>query len=232
MIFPLDPRAPAVPRAEALVEGVSRAELEAGAIHLRRCVSDHAPAPLQGFLLLCVEQLECAALSPSAPPQEVGERERTRQQLLDDVARVVLAVERGGAIDHAGSVHEAVQRILALVPADVRMPTPPRAGAEPTEACGAVMTPPLNGVPEDWTCVLPRGHADRWHRNDLGQTFDAPARASEAASARETEDVIGPAHRPASEAVKCDVCPRTDPHIHCPECGSTEHVASECDMMG
>jgi hypothetical protein len=29
---------------------------------------------------------------------------------------------------------------------------------------------------------------------------------------------------------KCDVCSRTDAHIHCPECGSTEHVAENCDM--
>lgn len=32
--------------------------------------------------------------------------------------------------------------------------------------------------------------------------------------------------------VRCDVCPRTDPHVHCPECGSTEHVAEDCDMEG
>ena len=34
------------------------------------------------------------------------------------------------------------------------------------------------------------------------------------------------------ERQTCDVCSRTDVHRHCPECGSTEHVASECDMMG
>lgn len=30
----------------------------------------------------------------------------------------------------------------------------------------------------------------------------------------------------------CPDCARTDPHIHCPECGSTEHVAESCDMLG
>lgn len=30
----------------------------------------------------------------------------------------------------------------------------------------------------------------------------------------------------------CDVCSRADPHTHCPECGSTEHAASNCDMEG
>ena len=31
---------------------------------------------------------------------------------------------------------------------------------------------------------------------------------------------------------KCNVCQRTDAHTHCPECGSTEHVAADCDMEG
>lgn len=32
--------------------------------------------------------------------------------------------------------------------------------------------------------------------------------------------------------IKCDACSRTDPHVHCPECGSIEHVAEDCDMEG
>lgn len=31
---------------------------------------------------------------------------------------------------------------------------------------------------------------------------------------------------------QCSHCDRTEPHIHCPECGSTEHVAETCDMEG
>lgn len=27
-------------------------------------------------------------------------------------------------------------------------------------------------------------------------------------------------------------CSRTEVHVHCPECGSTEHVAANCDMEG
>jgi hypothetical protein len=30
----------------------------------------------------------------------------------------------------------------------------------------------------------------------------------------------------------CDVCRRAEPHRHCPECGSTEHAAADCDMEG
>lgn len=30
----------------------------------------------------------------------------------------------------------------------------------------------------------------------------------------------------------CDVCQRTDEHTHCPECGSTKHVAASCDIEG
>lgn len=37
--------------------------------------------------------------------------------------------------------------------------------------------------------------------------------------------------RPTSKR-RCDVCPRTTPHVHCPECGSIEHVAEDCDMEG
>lgn len=28
----------------------------------------------------------------------------------------------------------------------------------------------------------------------------------------------------------CAYCSRTDPHIHCTECGATDHVASECKL--
>lgn len=31
---------------------------------------------------------------------------------------------------------------------------------------------------------------------------------------------------------KCADCPRMEPHIHCPECGATDHVAADCDMEG
>ncbi len=31
---------------------------------------------------------------------------------------------------------------------------------------------------------------------------------------------------------KCEWCSRTDVHSHCPECGDTNHTASECDMLG
>jgi hypothetical protein len=30
----------------------------------------------------------------------------------------------------------------------------------------------------------------------------------------------------------CGDCSRTDKHTHCAECGDTDHLASECDMMG
>lgn len=33
-------------------------------------------------------------------------------------------------------------------------------------------------------------------------------------------------------ADRCPDCGRTDPHRHCTECGSTEHVAADCDMLG
>lgn len=29
-----------------------------------------------------------------------------------------------------------------------------------------------------------------------------------------------------------DLCGRTDAHIHCPECGSTDHAAADCDNEG
>jgi hypothetical protein len=32
--------------------------------------------------------------------------------------------------------------------------------------------------------------------------------------------------------VECPDCSRTTPHVHCPECGSIEHVAEDCDMEG
>ena len=39
--------------------------------------------------------------------------------------------------------------------------------------------------------------------------------------------------RPTSKRIlRCDVCSRTTPHVHCPECGSIEHVAEDCDMEG
>lgn len=31
---------------------------------------------------------------------------------------------------------------------------------------------------------------------------------------------------------RCRLCSRTDKHTHCPECGSTEHAADQCDMEG
>ncbi len=31
------------------------------------------------------------------------------------------------------------------------------------------------------------------------------------------------------QVVHCQDCERTDEHVHCPECGSTEHRASECE---
>jgi hypothetical protein len=30
----------------------------------------------------------------------------------------------------------------------------------------------------------------------------------------------------------CPDCSRTDAHVHCPECGSTEHAAANCDLAG
>lgn len=30
----------------------------------------------------------------------------------------------------------------------------------------------------------------------------------------------------------CKDCPRQHEHVHCPECGSVEHVAETCDMEG
>lgn len=41
-----------------------------------------------------------------------------------------------------------------------------------------------------------------------------------------------PVRQKRQRKFKCDVCTRTDKHTHCPECGSTEHVASQCDMLG
>lgn len=33
-------------------------------------------------------------------------------------------------------------------------------------------------------------------------------------------------------SLHCDWCSRRDEHVHCPDCGSTEHVAESCDMEG
>lgn len=31
------------------------------------------------------------------------------------------------------------------------------------------------------------------------------------------------------QVIQCPDCDRKDEHTHCPECGSTEHTASQCE---
>ncbi len=36
-------------------------------------------------------------------------------------------------------------------------------------------------------------------------------------------------YRKRKRPFRCPDCSRTDPHVHCPECGSTDHAAANCD---
>lgn len=58
---------------------------------------------------------------PGPPINTTPDRVAVREQLLDDLAIVVLAIQAGSP--GSPRPHEAFQRILALIPADIREPT-------------------------------------------------------------------------------------------------------------
>ena len=45
-------------------------------------------------------------------------------------------------------------------------------------------------------------------------------------------DAFPATKKPRRRKFTCPDCPDTHPHQHCSECGSTEHLAANCDNMG